>query len=204
MLRFTPVRTAALAVLVFAATASAQTLSGPQLVQALQHGGYVIVMRHASSPMEAPNKLTAEADNLEAQRQLDDRGKASATAMGNSLRALQIPIGEVFSSPTYRAVETARFAQLPKAQLVPELGENTGLMHPTTAAQGDWLRHAVTQFPKGTNTVLVTQAPNITGAFSQEAAGVSEGEALIFGPNGKGGAALVARVKIEDWPKLKP
>ena len=40
-------------------TASAQTLSGEALVKALRQGGYVIVMRHASSPREAPDKQTA-------------------------------------------------------------------------------------------------------------------------------------------------
>jgi hypothetical protein len=32
------------------------------------------------------------------------------------------------------------------------------------------------------------------------ATGVADSEALIFGPDGKGGATLVARVKIDAWP----
>ena len=39
-----------------AGTAHAQTLSGDGLVNALRHGGYVIVMRHTSSPREADRK----------------------------------------------------------------------------------------------------------------------------------------------------
>lgn len=35
---------------------SAQTLSGEALVKALRQGGYVIVMRHASSPPETATK----------------------------------------------------------------------------------------------------------------------------------------------------
>jgi hypothetical protein len=35
------------------------------------------------------------------------------------------------------------------------------------------------------------------------ASGLADGEALIFGPDGKGGATLVARVKIEEWPGLQ-
>jgi hypothetical protein len=49
----------------------------------------------------------------------------------------------------------------------------------------------------------VTHFPNLTAAFPQMAAGVADGESLVFGPDGKGGATLVARVKIEDWPKLR-
>jgi hypothetical protein len=49
----------------------------------------------------------------------------------------------------------------------------------------------------------VTHLPNIAAAFPALATGVTEGEALVFGPDGKGGATLVARVKIEEWPRLK-
>lgn len=204
MVPLAPARTSALAVLLFAVTASAQTLNGPALVQALQHGGYNIVMRHASSPMKAPDKLEAEPDNPNGLRQLDEKGKASAAKMGDALRALKIPIGEVLSSPTYRALETAHFAKLPEPRLAPELGETIDTMQPTSQEQTNWLRQRVTQFPSGTNTLLITQSPNLVGAFPQQAKGIAEGEALIFGPDGKGGATLVARVKIDDWAKLKP
>jgi hypothetical protein len=45
-------------------------------------GGYVIVMRHASSPRDVPDKRHANADNVNLERQLDEAGRASATAMG--------------------------------------------------------------------------------------------------------------------------
>ena len=66
-----------------------------------------------------------------------------------------------------------------------------------------WLKRRVTQLPMGTNTVLVTHLPNLTRAFPQLAAGMEDGEALIFTADGKGGARVVARVKIEDWPKMR-
>ena len=184
--------------------ASAQTLAGSGLVDALQHGGYVIVMRHASSPMQPPAKDQADPENTNAERQLDDRGKKDATDFGAALRRLKIPIGEVLSSPTYRALETIRLANLPQPRIAPELGENGRSMQGSSTAQADWLRHQVTEFPKGSNTLLVTHYPNLTAAFPQEATGVADGEALIFGPDGKGGATLVARVKIGDWPQLQP
>ncbi|MGH9646585.1 MAG: histidine phosphatase family protein, partial [Bryobacteraceae bacterium] len=84
-----------------AATASAQQLQGDALVKALRHGGYVIVMRHASSPREVPDKFTANPDNTSDERQLDADGRESAIAMGKALRRLKIPLGEVFTSPTY-------------------------------------------------------------------------------------------------------
>ncbi|MEO6922677.1 MAG: histidine phosphatase family protein, partial [Bryocella sp.] len=190
-------------VLAVAASAHGQMLTGATLVKALQHGGYVLVMRHASSPLAVPTKANANADNTRDERQLDERGIATATEMGKAIRALKIPIGVVLSSPTYRALETIKFAELGKARTVPALGENSGSMRATSTTQAEWLRHRVTQFRKGTNTVMVTHAPNITAAFPADAVGVGDGEALVFGPDGKGGARLVARIKMEDWPKLR-
>jgi hypothetical protein len=89
-------------------------------------------------------------------------------------------------------------------QTVVELGDNGQSMQGGTAAQAAWLQKRVTQFAPGANTILITHFPNMNGAFPQLATGLADGEAMIFGPDGKGGAALVARVKIEEWPGMKP
>jgi len=192
-----------LAALALAPTAPAQTLSGDALVKALRQGGYVIVMRHASSPRQEPDKKTANPDNLTFERQLDQTGRETAAAMGRALRELKIPLGEVLSSPTYRALETVRLAQFGKPRTFPELGDGGQNMRAASESQSAFLQSKVKQFPAGTNTLIVTHFPNITAAFPQLAAGLADGEALIFGPDGKGGAMLVARVKIEDWPKMR-
>lgn len=192
----------ATSVLLLTGAVDAQTLSGEALVKTLRQGGYVIVMRHASSPREVPDKQTANPDNIKPERQLDETGRTTATAMGKVLRELKIPIGEIFTSPTYRALETVRLARWSNPKPTPELGDNGQSMAGGTEAQAAWLQKIVTQFPSGTNTLVVTHFPNLTRAFPQQATGVDDGEALIFGPDGKGGAKVVARVKIEDWPKM--
>jgi phosphohistidine phosphatase SixA len=184
------------------AQAQTQTLHGDAIVKALRQGGYVIVMRHTSSPREVPDKKTANADNVKPERQLDEEGRATATAMGKAVRELKIPIGDVFASPAYRALETVKYAQLGTPKPSPELGDNGQSMQGGTEAQAAWLRKQVTQFPKGTNTILVTHFPNIRGAFP-DSGDVADGEALVFGPDGKGGAAVVGRIKIEEWPALR-
>ena len=193
---------ATVGMILLAGAAPAQTLSGEALVKALRRGGYVIVMRHTSSPREAPDKQAANADNVKVERQLDEIGRTTATAMGKALRDLRIPVGDVLASPTYRALETVKYAQLGNARTYTELGDNGQSMQGGTEAQAAWLRKRVTQFPSGSNTILVTHFPNIRDAFPQ-ASGVDDGEALVFGPDGKGGAALVARIKIEEWPGLR-
>jgi phosphohistidine phosphatase SixA len=190
-------------ILVMASVAPAQTLSGDALVKALRQGGYVLVMRHASSPREVPDKKVANPDNVNLERQLDEAGRASAAAMGKALRDLKIPIGEVLTSPTYRALETVRLAQLLNPKPSAELGDGGQSMQGVTETQAEWLKKAITQVPKGTNTIYITHMPNIARAFPNLATGVSDGESLVFRPDGKGGAPLVGRIKIEEWPRLR-
>jgi phosphohistidine phosphatase SixA len=179
-----------------------QLLQGEALIKALREGGYVIVMRHASSPRDAPNQQTANPDNVKLERQLDQEGRTTATAMGKAFRDLKIPIDEVLNSPTYRALETVKYGQFGAPHPIVELGDNGQSMQGGTEAQAAWLRKRVTQFSHLANTLIITHAPNLTRAFPKEAEGVADGEAMIFGPDGKGGAVLVARVKIEEWTKF--
>ncbi|HUO22776.1 MAG TPA: histidine phosphatase family protein [Caulobacteraceae bacterium] len=205
---------AVLALTVGAAGAQAQTLSGPDLVAQLQRGGYVLLMRHAASPFAIPDKSAAEPDNTRSERQLDATGKRTATAMGQAMRTLKIPVGRVLSSPTYRALETARLAGLPKPETFSELGDGGMGMQmamgppqsapPSQApAQGAWLRGQTADPPAaGTDTVILTHLPNIRAAYPAEGAVLADGEALVFRPDGAGQAKLVGRIKIEDWPTL--
>jgi len=190
-------------ILMIAGMAQSQTLSGSALVKALQQGGFVIVMRHTSSPRETPDKAAANADNTNLERQLDAAGRDGATAMGKALRDLKIPIGEVQTSPTYRALETVKYAQLGTPQPHAELGDRGQSMQGVSDADGAWLRERSAQVPKMGNTILVTHMPNLSRAFPQ-VSGIADGEALIYRPDGKGMATLVARVKIEEWPALRP
>jgi phosphohistidine phosphatase SixA len=190
--------------LALCAATSTVSLTGEDLTAALQRGGYVILMRHASSPLTPPDPAQADPDNPHHERQLDEVGRASARAMGDALHRLRIPIGQVLSSPTYRALETARLADLEPAQPYAQLGDaGQSMMADPSGTRGAWLRGKVAQSPKaGTDTLIITHAPNIKEAFPTEGSDLADGEALIFRPDGQGGASLVARVKIQDWPRL--
>jgi phosphohistidine phosphatase SixA len=184
--------------------ATGQTLSGEALVNALRQGGDVLVMRHTSSPREAPARASANADNVKLERQLDETGRTTATAMGTALRRLKIPVGSILTSPTYRALETVRFAQLPNPRIQAELGDGGQSMGGVTGAQSAWLKQQVLVLPRGTNTLLVTHLPNMAAAFPQETSSLSDGETLVFHADGAGGRTLVARIKIEQWPTMQP
>jgi phosphohistidine phosphatase SixA len=181
----------------------AEQLSGNGLVAALRQGGYVLLMRHTHSPEERPDKAAADPENTNLERQLDQAGRDTARAMGEAIKKLGIPIGDVLSSPTYRALETVRLASLGQAQAFPQLGDGGQSMQRVQEAPADWLRKRVGEAPRaGTDTIMVTHLPNITAAYGRTANAVADGEALVFQPDGKGAAELIGRVKIEEWPAL--
>jgi phosphohistidine phosphatase SixA len=169
------------------------------LIEALREGGHVIVMRHARSPEEPPAPAAAQADNTKGERQLDAQGRADATAMGDALRRLGIPIGEAGSSPTYRALETARLMGLSTVTPYEELS-NEG-MRDSSAEYGAWLMSEVLLPPATGNRLLITHQPNIRAAFP-DIEDVEDGEALIFAPDGGAAPVLRARIKIGEWPAL--
>jgi phosphohistidine phosphatase SixA len=179
-------------------------LSGPALVRALRQGGYVIVMRHPSSPAAVPDKAHADPGNTKLERQLDDTGRKTAKEMGEAFRSLHIPVGDILSSPTYRAREAVRLAGLGEPKISEELDDGGQSMQANADdARSAWLRKKVSEAPPaGKNTLMVTHTPNLTGAFGQVAKGIAAGEALIFHPSGKAEPDLVGRIKIQEWPQL--
>ena len=194
---------ASLLFLVCTHPAGAASLS-PGLVEQLRHGGYVLVMRHASSPANPPDKQHADPQNLTLERQLDDKGRTTAQAMGRAFKALRIPLGEIFSSPTYRARETIRLANFGAPQPVAALGDQGRSMAQIQGnGPAEWLKAKVAQKPAGgANTILVTHMPNIAAAFPDDSKDLQDGETLIFQPQSAGPARMIARVPIEDWDKL--
>jgi phosphohistidine phosphatase SixA len=183
------------------ATADAQPLAGPDLIKALRGGGYVLLIRHARSPQAAPSADEADPGNPAHERQLDAAGQSAATRMGEAFRTLRLPIGEVWSSPAYRALQTVRLAGLPAPKIAPELGDGGASMRATSRDQAAWLQAKVATPPKpATDNVIVTHLPDITAAYAAAASGLADGEALVFHPDGRGPPAPVARIRIEDWP----
>jgi hypothetical protein len=82
-------------------TGSSAAASDQELAQALRAGGLVIVLRHGA---------TFNFDNIAAQRNLNDKGKALAKQFGDALRQVGVPVGKVYTSKYNRGYETAVLA----------------------------------------------------------------------------------------------
>ncbi|WP_300551556.1 hypothetical protein [Maricaulis sp.] len=81
-----------------------------ELIEKLQAGGYVMLIRHERTevPSRADDYAQAPGE-CRAQRNLSVAGIASAQETGVNLRALGIETARVISSPMCRSTETARF-----------------------------------------------------------------------------------------------
>jgi phosphohistidine phosphatase SixA len=188
----------------WALPALAQTPIDPALIAALRQGGNVIVLRHGATHADQVDAKPFDPADTVHQRQLNDQGRETAKAMGDALHSLKVPVSQVQSSQYIRAVDTGNLLGFGKTSPVAALNEGgTTTMAQGNEGQGAALRKlAAVPPPAGTNVILVTHKPNIVGAFGKDWSDVSEGEATIVYPDGKGGFAVVGRVLVADWPRL--
>jgi broad specificity phosphatase PhoE len=185
------------------AVGSAWAQSSPSvgdLVKLLRGGGYVIVFRHGATHADQADTDPLNLDNIAKQRQLNDKGRADAKAVGEVFRGAGIPIGKSYSSRFQRAVETARLIGGKEPQATLDVTEGGLVVTPNeNNRRTQVLRALVTTAPDaGTNTLIVTHKPNILDALGKDWFEIKEGEASIFKPEGSG-FALVARVQIGQW-----
>jgi phosphohistidine phosphatase SixA len=180
----------------------AVTLSGPHLVHALQEGGYVIYFRHADTGPPYPEREPVDLQRCETQRNLDDHGRAQARDVGEQLRRLGIPVGDVLVSEFCRCWQTAELA----VGRYRKLHALTGVSRDAASAEkreqaAAGLRELLATPPRShTNTMLVSHGYNLFDV-EQFLLG-TQGEAAIYHPDGRGGYSLVARVLPDDWAGL--
>ena len=178
--------------------AGAGSLSGADLLDALRGGGFVLYFRHADTDHRQDDKRMKSFEDCANQRNLTDRGRDHARALGEAIRALGIPIGQVLASPLCRTVETATlaFGSAERAVAAREAGPQPAGSPDRFAALRALLSTAP---PKGTNVVIVAHGT----PFNSVAGGqyLDEGEAAVVRPDGAG-FQVVARVHLKEWREL--
>jgi len=201
-----------LALLPMVAFSQAQAADSGWL-ESVRKGGYVIVVRHGlttsdkSDPMANPAKGADSMSNMAkkgtGERQLSEEGRAQAKAIGEAMHKLNVPVGMVMTSPLQRAVDTGTLLGYGSTTTNPDLGESgPALSAEENARRADAMRKLAGQRPADKNLVLVSHKPNILEAFGKDWSNVTEGEASVFEPDGKGGYKLVVRVKSDEWNAL--
>lgn len=172
-----------------------------ELVTDMKRGGYVIVLRHGATNADQADTDPFHLDNVGAQRLLSDKGRDVAKRVGDSFRALGIPLGKVYSSGFNRATETAQLVSGKSPTTTADLTEGGLVVSPNeNARRAKALKALATVVPEaGTNTLIVTHKPNILDAFGKDWFDSKEGEASVFRPDGSNNLVLVMRVQAADW-----
>jgi phosphohistidine phosphatase SixA len=173
-------------------------------INALRDGGYVIVFRHGATHQDQADTDPLNTDNVAKQRQLNDDGRALAKLIGESLRKLRIPIGQVHTSLFKRAIDTGALMGFGDVKVSADYTEGGLVVTPNenNRRAAALRKMASTMPPAGTNMIVVTHKPNILDAFGKDWFDVREGEASVFKPDGNGGYKTVGRIQAGDWGKL--
>jgi phosphohistidine phosphatase SixA len=179
-----------------------------ELFSLLKNGNLVMVFRHGATDDSQKDVQPFRFDDMKSQRQLSDKGRETARQIAVGIKAQGIPIGEVYTSKLFRAVETGQILSAGKEVIAVDAltdsgaGSASSMANPTgaNAKAGLAIRELVNAVPKpGTNTVLVTHKTNFADAFGKEAADVGEAEAFVYKPSTNGPALFVGRIKAADW-----
>jgi phosphohistidine phosphatase SixA len=187
----------------FAVAAPAARADDKDIAQALRAGGLVLAVRHGATDPDKADTDPLNFDNIAAQRNLNDKGKALAKAFGDAVRQAGVPIGKVYTSKYNRAYETAVIAGFQDIEKTADLTEGGLIVSPNeNNRRAAAFRQMLAVAPKDhTNTILITHQPNIVAAFGKDWFDVKEGETSIFRP-ADGGYKLVARIQMDEWPRI--
>ena len=162
-----------------------------------------MVVRHGATFPDQADTDPLNFDNIETQRNLNDKGKVLAKDFGDALRQAGVPVGKVYTSKYNRAYETAVVAGFKDIEKTADLTEGGLVVSPNeNNRRTEAFRKMLGTAPKiGTNTILITHKPNIIDALGKDWFDVKEGEASLFRPE-NGSYKLLARVQMGEWPRI--
>ncbi|MGX9963036.1 histidine phosphatase family protein [Roseomonas sp. F4] len=119
--------------------ATAQGGEAAALLAALRAGGVVVVLRHGITDRGQAD--TGRLDDRAGQRNLSEAGRAQSRRLGQSFAALGLRLGEVLTSPVFRARDTAELAFGARALVEPRLTADDYTPDPALLARNiAWLR----------------------------------------------------------------
>lgn len=171
----------------------AQAIAPKDLPAALRKGGYVLYFRHTATDFSKNDAAMTSYTDCANQRLLSPEGRRSAQDIGRRIRALKLPVGEVFASPYCRTMDTATL-MLTRATPKNEIREGAAGDYPGLKAL------LATPVAAGTNRWLIGHGIPFRAVAG--APHLAEGEAAVIKPEGTRWT-VVARVLPGDWAALR-
>ena len=168
----------------------------PTLLSKLRHGGYVLYLRHTSTDFGQNDVAMTSYEDCANQRNLLDKGRDEARALGMQVRRLAIPIGPVYASPFCRTRETAQLAFGRYQRTDEARGGPANTNDPT---RYEPLRRLLTtKPPPGQNAVIASHGNPFYALLGPPY--LAEGEMAVIDPSA---LAVVGRIRLEDWQLLE-
>src|SRR5712692_642227 len=169
-----------------------------ELLAELRKGGYILYFRHAATDFSRNDERMKSYEDCAGQRNLIDKGRSDARAIGAAIRELRIPVERVLASPFCRTVETAQllFGRAEKMQEV-----RGGPSAPAGSERYAALRRILaTPVRAGANLAVVSHGNPFVSVAGPPY--LAEGEAAVIRPLG-GDFEIVGRIRVESWNALR-
>ena len=188
-------RLLALVIALIAAPAwPAEEMAPVEAVALLRGGGYILYFRHVATDFSQNDAKMTSFEDCATQRNLTDKGRADARAIGAAIRELGIPIGKVRASPFCRTIETADLAF---GRAEPAAAGRGGPPQPENPDRYAALRRLLASPPaRGTNDVIVSHGNPFHAVAGPPY--LAEGEAAVVQPTGTG-FRVITRIKGDEW-----
>ena len=188
---------ARLSCLVLLLLAACRSLAAPDpaLVERLREGGYVLYMRHASTDFSEGDSNSRSYEDCANQRNLTEKGRDEARAVGEHLKRLRIPVGTVLASPFCRTMETARLA-FGKATPMHEARGGPARTEDPKRYEG-LINLLASSVAKGENRVISSHGNPFHAVAGPPY--LAEGEIAVVEPQGNGRFTVVGRIRLTDW-----
>ena len=153
-----------------------------QDIERVRDGGFVLFLRHGPTDSAQPDHVPVDLDDCLTQRPLTDEGRLLMDQVGKAIAQVDIPLGNIHTSPLCRAVETTEivFSERPyiiEDHLMYVAALTTQEKAPIIARTHALLVEAV---PAGENRVLVAHGPNLVEVMDYFPV---EGALVIFKPD---------------------
>ena len=185
--------------------AQAQRLAAADLIEALQDGGYVLVMSQAGASLDAARAGRGGGGGFgfgggggrggppapePTEEALEQESIELLTGMRHAFWHFSIPVASIYTSPARAAVQQADEVPFAAIMTVEELGGDS--------SGAAWLTANLAEAAMpGSNTIVITQAGPIQQALGVAAAA---GETLVVRPGGE--PEIVGRVNLREWSTL--
>ena len=161
-----------------------------EMIERMKAGGHILMIRHALAPGTG-DPANFQIGDCSTQRNLDDRGRKQAKAIGDWLHANGITSARVYSSQWCRCLETAELINMGTVTELPALNsfyELTRDREPNLKA----LRKFIAEQPfDGVLVILVTHLVTISAIANE---GVSSGEGVLLKLSGDAPYKIVGRL----------